>query len=303
MERHKLDVKREIKIKSHILALEFASQLPPMEPPDPELDERMMLQFTRSRLSVGSTHLQGKLAERLRQALNPVKPQPEDTSGTAPQGLEAERDFRLLTPTLQEHILSIINANPDDKVLVDQIRALISDELFKGLSLGLQTAFIDTLVWNAEANIGYMLDFMRGRCFQTFLADSSYTEEQKSFELSFIADLSVLAGANHESVLNDKSFKNLDGGTLNAIIEELNAHEGDRQLDSKFRQIINCLDFRDMRSDYQQFMIGALSRHPRARVQDLINYLGGSDFIRIYSNPDAVMSAFMEVAAKSERNS
>ncbi len=302
MERHKLDIKREIKIKSHILALEFASQLPPMEAPDPELDERMMLQFTRSRLSVGSTHLQGKLADKLRQALNPIKQQAEDTSGAAPQGLEAERDFRLLTPTLQEHILSIVNANPDDTVLVDQIRALISDDLFKGLSLGLQTAFIDTLVWNAEANIGYMLDFMRGRCFQTFLADPNYTEEQKSFELSFIADLSVLAGAHHESVLNDKSFKNLDGGTLNAIIEELNAHEGDRQLDAKFRQLINCLDFRDMRHDYQQFMIGALSRHPGARVQDLTNYLGGSEFIRIYSNPEAVMSAFMEIAAKSERS-
>lgn len=301
MQRQKLDIKREIKIKSHILALEFASQLPPMEPPDPELEERMMLQFTRSRLSVGSTHLQGKLAEKLRQALNPVKQQPvEDTSGPAPQGLEAERDFRLLTPTLQEHILAIVNANPEDTALVEQIRTLIADDLFKGLSLGLQKAFVDTLVWNAEANVAYMLDFMRGRCFQTFLADPNYTEEQKSFELSFIADLSVLAAANPESVLNDKSFKNLDGGTLNTIIEELNANEGNRELDRKFRQLINNLDFRDMRHDYQQFMIVALSRHPGARVQDLADYLAGSDFIRIYSNPDAVMSAFMEVAARSE---
>src|ERR1051326_1092841 len=73
MQKKKLDTKREIRIKSHILANEFASQLPPAEAPDPELEERMMLQFTRSRLSVGSTHMQGDLAARLRQALNQIK--------------------------------------------------------------------------------------------------------------------------------------------------------------------------------------------------------------------------------------
>ncbi|MBL8151951.1 MAG: hypothetical protein JNN15_18675, partial [Blastocatellia bacterium] len=175
MDRKKLDTKREIKLRSQVLGLEFASQLPPAEKPDPHLDERMMLQFVRSRLSVGSTHLQGRLADKLRQSLNnPVKQEVSENAAAAkqaPEGLEAERSFRLLAPSVQEHIMSIVNANPDDASLVEQIRSLIGDELFRSLSLNLQTAFVDTLVWNAEANVGYMLDFMKGKCFQEFLAD------------------------------------------------------------------------------------------------------------------------------------
>jgi hypothetical protein len=306
MYKKKLDTKREIKIKSQVMGVEFASQLPPAEAFDPQLEERMMLQFTRSRLSVGSTHLQGALAEKLRQAFNPIKvtkqaDQPAELSGPAPEGLEAERSFRLLAPSLQEHILSIVNANPDDSSLVEQIRTLIGDELFRDLSLNLQSAFVDTLVWNAEANIGFMLNFMRGKCFQEFLADPNYTEEQKSFELSFIADLSVLAASNPESVLNDVNFRNLNGGTLNAIIEELNAHEGDRFLDTKIRHLVNSVDFLDMRPEYQQSLIGSLSQHPTAKVADLLKFLGSSEFIKIYSNPDAVNSAFLNVVEKSER--
>src|SRR5689334_15786698 len=149
MQKKRLDTKREIKIRSQVMGLEFASQLPPAEAVDPELEERMMLQFTRSRLSVGSTHLQGRLAEKLRQAFNPIKvttqtDEPAHVDGPAPEGLEAERSFRLLAPNLQEHILSIVNANPDDTALVEQIRTLIGDELFRGLSLNLQSAFVDT---------------------------------------------------------------------------------------------------------------------------------------------------------------
>lgn len=307
MQKKKIDTKREIKIKSHVLAQEFASQLPPAEAYDPELEERMMLQFTRSRLSVGSTHLQGALADKLRQALNPLKvttqaaeaaPVPE---GPAPQGLEAERSFRLLAPNLQEHILSIVNANPDDQMLVEQIRSLISDELFRSLSLSLQGAFVDTLIWNAESNVAFMLDFMRGKCFQTFLADPNYTDEQKSFELSFIADLSVLASANPDSVLNDKNFKNLNGATLNAIIEELNAHEGDRFLDAKYRQLVGSIDFLDMKPEYQQALVSSLSQYPMAKAADILNYLRSSEFIKVYSDPDAVTNAFLEVVSKSDR--
>jgi hypothetical protein len=303
--KKKLDTKREIKIKSQIRGVEFASQLPPAEPIDPELEERMMLQFTRSRLSVGSTHLQSALAERLRGAFNVKLPapvsEPAAAEGPAPEGLEAERSFRLLAPNLQEHILSIVNANPEDTALVDQIRTLISDDLFRGLSLNLQSAFVDTLVWNAEADIAFMLNFMKGRCFQEFLADPNYTEEQKSFELSFIADLSVLAAANAESVLNDTNFRNLNGGTLNAIIEELNSHEGDRFLDTKFRHLINSIDFLDMRPDYQQSLIGLLSQHSMAKVADIVKFLNSSEFIKIYSNAEAVTNAFLNVLSKSDR--
>jgi hypothetical protein len=228
--------------------------------------------------------------------------EPARVDGPAPEGLEAERSFRLLAPSLQEHILSIVNANPDDTSLVEQIRTLIGDELFRGLSLNLQSAFVDTLVWNAEANIQFMLNFMRGKCFQDFLSDPNYTEEQKSFELSFIADLSVLAAANSESVLNDKNFRNLNGGTLNAIIEELNAHEGDRFLDTKFRHLIDAVDFLDMRPEYQQSLIGTLSQHPMAKVADILKFLGSSEFIKIYSNPEAVAEAFLNLMEKSERD-
>lgn len=303
--KKKIDTHKEIKIKSHALAHEFASQLPPAEAPDPELDERMMLQFTRSRFSVGSTHLQGSLAARLKQALNPFKSQNQPTqaqafeSGPAPEGIEAERSFRLLAPNLQEHIMSIVNANPDDNALVDQIRTLIDDELFRSLSLTLQSAFIDTLVWNAEANINFMLDFMRGKCFQTFLSDPNYTEEQKSFELSFVADLSVLANNNPDSILNEPSFKNLNGPTLNAIIEELNSHEGDRFLDAKYKQLLSSVDFVDMRPEYQQSLVGALSQYPKAKVSDILVFLRSSDFIKIYSEPDAVTDAFLAVVSKS----
>ncbi|MEW6730799.1 MAG: hypothetical protein AB1489_05630 [Acidobacteriota bacterium] len=307
MDRKKLDTKREIKIRANVLSREFASHSAPAEPPDTGLDERMMLQFTRSRLSVGSTHLQGRLAEQLRQALNPAKAAPpaqEPTplpEGPLPEGLEAERSFRLLAPSLQEHILSIVNANPDDPTLVEQIRTLIADELFRSLNLSLQSAFVDTLIWNAEANLGYMLDFMRGKCFQEFLADPNYTDEQKSFELSFIADLSVLAAANLDSVLNDKNFKNLNGTTLNVIIEELNAHEGDRFLDAKYRNLINSIEFLDMRIEYQHALISAFSQHPQAKVADIINYLRSSEFIKVYSDANAVTSAFQQVSAKSAR--
>jgi hypothetical protein len=302
--KKKIDTHKEIKIKSHALAHEFASQLPPAEAPDPELDERMMLQFTRSRFSVGSTHLQGSLASRLKQALNPFKTQQptqaqDFESGPAPEGIEAERSFRLLAPSLQEHIMSIVNANPDDAALVDQIRTLIDDELFRSFSLTLQSAFIDTLVWNAEANINFMLDFMRGKCFQTFLSDPNYTEEQKSFELSFVADLSVLANNNPDSILNDPSFKNLNGPTLNAIIEELNSHEGDRFLDAKYRQLLSSVDFVDMRPEYQQSLVSALSQYPKAKVSDILVFLRSSEFIKIYSEPDAVADAFLTVVSKS----
>jgi hypothetical protein len=306
MQKKKLDTMREIKIKSHVLSQEFASQLPPAEAYDPELEERMLLQFSRSRMSVGSTHLQGRLADRLRQALNPLKNQNQPTQaqeipdGPAPEGLEAERSFRLLAPALQEHIMSIVNANPDDSSLTEQIRTLISDELFRSFGLSLQSAFVDTLVWNADANIIFMLDFMRGKCFQTFLADPNYTDEQKSFELSFVADLSVLANNNPDSVLNEPSFKNLNGSTLNAIIEELNAHEGDRFLDAKYRQLITSMEFADMKVEYQQALVGAMSQFPRARVADIVQYLRSSDFIKIYSEPDAVKSALVAVAEKSE---
>lgn len=303
--KKKIDTHKEIKIRSHALAHEFASQLPPAEAPDPELDERMMLQFTRSRFSVGSTHLQGSLAARLKQALNPFKAQSQPTqaqdfeTGPAPEGIEAERSFRLLAPGLQEHIMSIVNANPDDTALVDQIRTLIDDDLFRGLSLTLQSAFVDTLVWNAEANINFMLDFMRGKCFQTFLSDPNYTEEQKSFELSFVADLSVLANNNADSILNDPSFKNLNGPTLNAIIEELNSHEGDRFLDAKYKQLLSSVDFVDMRPEYQQSLVSALSQYPKAKVSDILVFLRSSDFIKIYSEPDAVVDAFLGVVSKS----
>ncbi|MFY9224404.1 MAG: hypothetical protein WAQ98_17155 [Blastocatellia bacterium] len=304
--KKKLDTKKEIKIKAQVLAHEFASQLPPAEAPDPELDERMMLQFTRSRFSVGSTHLQGSLADRLKQALSPFKSQNQPTqaqdfqSGPAPEGLEAERSFRLLAPALQEHIMSIVNANPDDQALVEQIRTLINDELFRALSLGLQSAFVDTLIWNAEANLNFMLDFMRGKCFQTFLSDPNYTEEQKSFELSFVADLSVLANNNPDSILNDQKFKDLNGGTLNAIIEELNSHEGDRFLDAKYRQLLSSVDFVDMRTEYQQGLVSALSQYPKAKVSDILQFLRSSDFIKIYSEPDMVVDAFLDVVARSE---
>lgn len=303
MQKKKLDTLREIRIKANILSHEFASQLPPAEGFDPELDERMMLQFTRSRMSVGSTHLQGSLADRLRQRLNPINKQPtaaEDFSmGPAPEGLEAERAFRLLAPALQEHILSIINANPDDSSLTEQVRTLINDEQFRSFSLGLQSAFVDTLIWNADANLNFMLDFMRGKCFQTFLADPNYTEEQKSFELSFVADLSVLANNNADSVLNDKSFKNLNGGTLNAIIEELNAHDGDRFLDAKYRQLINCVDFIDMKVEYQQPLVSILSQNKTARVADIVQFLRSSDFIKIYADADAVINSFRGIVEKS----
>lgn len=304
--KKKVDTKKEIRIKSHALAHEFASQLPPAEAPDPELDERMMLQFTRSRFSVGSTHLQGSLASRLKQALNPFKAQNQPTqaqdfeAGPAPEGLEAERSFRLLAPSLQEHIMSIVNANPDDTALLEQVRTLINDEMFRSFSLGLQSAFVDTLIWNAEANLDFMLDFMRGKCFQTFLSDPNYTEEQKSFELSFVADLSVLSNNNPDSILNDPSFKNLNGGTLNAIIEELNAHEGDRFLDAKYRQLLSSLDFVDMRTEYQQSLVNALSQYPKAKVSDILQFLRSPDFIKIYSEPDSVVEAFLDVVSRSE---
>ena len=303
--KKKIDTHKEIKIKSHALAHEFASQLPPAEAPDPGLDERMMKQFTRSRFSVGSTHLQGSLAARLKNALDPFKAQNQPTqsegfeTGPAPEGIEAQRSFRLLAPSLQEHIMSIVNANPDDAALVDQIRTLIDDELFRGFGLPFQSAFIDTLIWNAEANLNFMLDFMRGKCFQAFLSDPNYTEEQKSFELSFVADLSVLANNNPDSILNDPSFKNLNGITLNAIIEELNSHEGDRFLDAKYRQLLGSVDFMDMQIEYQQNLVGALSQYPKAKVSDILVFLRSSDFIKIYSEPDAVADAFLGVVSKS----
>lgn len=305
VKKKSIDTMREIQIKSQVLAHEFASQLPPSEAPDPELDERMLLQFTRSRFSVGSTHLQGNLAQQLKKALNPLKgknqatPTMEVQLGPAPEGLEAERGFRLLAPSLQEHIMAIINANPEDTALETQIRTLIDDDIFRSMSLGLQTAFVDTLIWNAEANLDFMLNFMQGKCFQTFLADSNYTEEQKSFELSFIADLSVMATKNSDSLLNEEKFRDLNGATLNTMVEELNANEGDRFLDAKFRQLLNSGDFFDMKPDYQQIVVSGLSQNPQARVQDITQLLRSAELMKISSDYNAVSSKIMSVIEKS----
>src|SRR5262249_53739558 len=130
----------------------------------------------------------------------------------------------------------------------------------------------------------------------------NYTDEQKSFELSFIADLSVLAASNQESVLNDPDFKNLNGGVLNAMIEELNAHEGDAFLDAKFRRLVNSVDFTDMRPEYQQSLVGALSQFPAAKIDDILKFLASSDFIKIYANAEAVSEAFLNAASESEQS-
>ena len=44
-----------------------------------------------------------------------------------------------------------------------------------------------------------------------------------------------------------------------------------------------------------------LSQHPLAKVADILKFLASSEFIKVYSNAEAVTDAFLNVVSKSER--